>query len=859
MRRLAGWAAQRLGLVLLLLGGARSGLAAQAPAPERVLLELQIGRIAGRTVEAYRAGDNALLPLGTFFELAEIRTTRRPDGAVQAVVQPGNLLLIIDATAGTVRLGKESLPVSRDELVATETEVFLSTAILGRALGLEWDLSWADLQVAVVDPGNLPVARRLRRESMIQAQRSRSSETEYTGLRLGLERPRVNGLVFDYSVLTPTTGVSGSAYATTLGLDVLGGSLGLGLESQGSAGAAPRSEASWTGIWRENRWLSQLRVGDGFATGPRGRTLRGLSLSNSPYVRPAIVGDVPFAGRLGAGWTVEAYRGGRLIGFDSVNALGRFSFDVPIQYGENPVDFVAYGPFGEVREFNQTYRVATEGLPARQFEYGVSAGECRTTLCTATGNVDLRYGISTRWSLRAGLDQFWRDSLGSLTHPYVGVLGAVTNSLFAEGEAVGDAVLRGALRYEPSVNLQLSAEANRFAREVRDPILTPAGRLSQWTVNAFLRPISRLGGTYFDASFDRIHGVSSDISSGRLGGSVQVADVRLLPAVRFQRLSGAGPAQAQTFYSINTFVLPRPSLGKVLGSMTARTTLEFENGVGASSASAYLGFPVLRGLRSELGTNWFKGMKGPGFSLLIAAELPTVRSYTTVTAGGGNPALGTQYVTGSAIYNPSRSSVDFSGTPGLSRGGVTGRVFLDTNGNGRYDDGEELLRNVRVVVGPVFSFTDQTGSFKVWDLLPYEPTPVTVDSATLASPLWVPAFAAAMIEPSPNRYRKFDIPILPGGVIEGMVRWAGDSSKVASRPVAGVSVVLRHRESGEQRVITTFTDGSFYAIGMRPGAWELRVDSKCLEVLKASSEPLEFSMESSVDGGTVSGLTVQLR
>jgi hypothetical protein len=836
-----------------------SSLAAQAPVAERVLIELQIGRIASRTVEALRAGDDALIPLGAFFELAELRSAGRPDGTVQAIVQPGNLPLVIDPAGGVVRLGKDKIPATQGQLVATETEVFVSIAILGRALNLEWEVSWPDLQVAVLEPGNLPVARRLRRESMVRAQLSRSSETEYTGLRLGLERPRVDGVIFDYSVLTPTTGVEGTAYSTMLGLDVLGGSLGLGLQSQGSAGKAPRSEASWTGVWRENPWFSQLGLGDGFASGPRGRTLRGFSASNSPYVRPAMIGDVPFAGRLGAGWTVEAYRGGRLIGFDSVNALGQFSFDVPIQYGENPVDFIAYGPFGEIREFNQTYRVANEGLPAHQFEYGVSAGQCRTTLCTATGNLDLRYGLSTRWTVRAGLDQFWRDSLSNLTHPYAGVTGAITNSITAEAEAVGNAVLRGALRVEPSTNLHLQAEVNRFAQGVRGPILTPQNRLTQWTANAFFRPIARLGGTYLEAGFDRIHGTSTDITSGRLGGSVQVADVRVLPAIRFQRMTGAGPGQGQTFYGVNTFVLPRPSLGKVLGSVSARTSLEFQRGIGASSASAYFGFPVIRGLRSELGTNWSRGMRGPGFSLLIAAELPTVRSYTSVTAGAGQPALGTQYVTGSAIYNPSRAGVDFSGSPALSRGGVTGRVFLDGNGNGRYDRDEELLRDVRVVVGPVFSFTDQNGTFKVWDLLPYELTPVTVDSASLSSPLWVPAFAAAMIEPSPNRYRKLDIPILPGGVIEGTVRWATGSPGAASGPVSGVAIVLKHKESGEQRVLTTFSDGSFYAMGVRPGEWEMRVDSKCQSLLKASAEPVAFRVLPSAEGTTVSGLELVLQ
>jgi hypothetical protein len=857
VNRLRGSATWRLGLAFLLsLGG--SAVEGQAPAAERVLIELQLGRIAARTVEAYRVGDAALVPLGAFFELAEIRANRRPDGVLQAIVQPGNQSLVIEPAAGQVHLGKDRIAADPGRLLATESEVFLSTAILGRVLSLDWDISWPDLQVAVIEPADLPVARRLRRESMLRARLGRASEAEHTGLRLGLERPRVDGVVFDYSVLTPTTGVSGTTYSTVLGLDVLGGSLSFGLQSQGSAGDAPRTEASWTGVWRENRYLSQLRIGDGYASGPRARSSRGLSVSNSPYVRPPTIGDAAFAGKLGAGWTVEAYRGGRLIGFDSVNALGQFSFDVPIQYGENPVDFIAYGPFGEVREFNRTYRVATDGLPARQFEYGASLGECRTPLCTATSNVDLRYGASTRWTLRAGLDQFWRDSLGSLTHPYVGFLGALTNAVIAEGEAVGNAVLRGALRYEPTVNLQLGAEVNRFARGVRAPILTPEGRLSQWTVHAFLRPVSRLGGTYLEASFDRIDGLSADISSGRLGGSVQVADVRFLPAVRFQSQTGFGLSESQTFYGLNTFVLPRPSLGRVLGSLTARTAIEFEQQMGASSASAYVGFPVLRGLRGELGTSWFRGMKGPAFSLMVAAELPTVRSYTTMTAGGGHEALGTQYLTGSAIYNPSRATVDFSGMPGLARGGVTGRVFLDANANGRFDPDEEALPAVRVVVGPVFSLTDRTGGFKVWDLLPYEPTDVTVDSASLASPLWVPSFARATVEPSPNRYRKLDIAILPGGVIEGVVRW-GRERNPAGATAGGVSIVLRHRQSGEQRVISTFTDGTFYAIGVRPGDWEMRIDPGCLETLAASSDPVRFALAPSIEGTTVSGLELILR
>jgi hypothetical protein len=142
----------------------------------------------------------------------------------------------------------------------------------------------------------------------------------------------------------------------------------------------------------------------------------------------------------------------------------------------------------------------------------------------------------------------------------------------------------------------------------------------------------------------------------------------------------------------------------------------------------------------------------------------------------------------------------------------------------------------------------------VWDVLPYEPTAVTVDSATLASPLWAPAFAAIMVEPSPNRYRRLDIPVLPGGVIEGQVVWPA-----RGRGTGGISLVLSHRKSGERRIVTTFGDGSFYAIGVRPGEWELAVDPKCLELLQATATPLRFTITPSADGTTVEGLEVELR
>ena len=111
-----------------------------------------------------------------------------------------------------------------------------------------------------------------------------------------------------------------------------------------------------------------------------------------------------------------------------------------------------------------------------------------------------------------------------------------------------------------------------------------------------------------------------------------------------------------------------------------------------------------------------------------------------------------------------------------------------------------------------------------------------------------------MVELPPNRYRQLDIPVLPGGAVEGHV--LQPSGALAS---GGIVLVFTHRASGERRILSTFGDGGFYAIGMRPGEWEVTVDPKCLTALNATAQPVAFTMKADVDGATVDGLDIRLQ
>src|SRR3989454_9395725 len=348
----------------------------QDTTPEPVVIDLRIGRITGTTVQAYRVRSEVLLPLSQFFQLVEIRHRLTPEGRLEATVDPGKRRIVIDPRSDSMEYGDHRVHIEREfiRFEASPPELYVGSERLGDLLGVMFVVDWSDLTATVVDPSTLPIARRLRREAAREAYLRRAD-----GIRpdiiLGLQRPSWDGVVIDYSLFSPSTDpLAGSTYGVGVGADVGGGSLAMLGQSVGPAELGRvHIDASWTGVWRENRWVKQLHLGDVPSSGPRSRALEGIAMTNAPFVRPSLVGSLRYAGSLEPGWSVEAYRGGELVAFDSATASGGFAIDLPVRYGENPVDFVAYGPFGEIREFNPTYPVLDELLPPPQFGYRLSA------------------------------------------------------------------------------------------------------------------------------------------------------------------------------------------------------------------------------------------------------------------------------------------------------------------------------------------------------------------------------------------------------------------------------------------------------------------------------------------------------
>ena len=835
-------------------------LLAQQPAPvppdsaEPVVVEMRLGRIASRTVAAYRVRSEALVPLGQFLQLAEVRYEVSPQGVLEATFDPGHVRLIVDAARDTVVFGPRQVRLEPAFRRFENGELFVGAERLGDLFGLQVQVDWTELTVTVLDPTPLPVARRMHRESARRAF-LRRGDARGADVTLGMEHPQWDGLVLDYSFLLPTEDVmAGGSYAAALGGDALGGSLQAGVRSEGPLDVGRvRLEGSWTGVWHNNV-LAQLRLGTGVTTGPRARQQHGILLTNAPYVRPSNMGSIPYVGKLEPGWSVEAYRGGDLIAYDSTDGSGRYLVDLPVRYGENPVELVAYGPFGEIRQFNRTYRVFEDLLPAGRFEYGLSGGVCTDALCDALGNVDLRYGVSRRLTIALGADRVWRDTLPDLFHPYVALTASPTNDWSVGLEAVGNAFARAAIQFEPSLVWHVGGSVTRFAAEPA-PYFTVPGRELQWAVSGYYRPTPQRGDVYLEGLLEGETAAGARTLRARFGASALTRYARVLPYVRWERVTQAAAVIDATYLGLTAFVLPQPTWGPVLGKIWMRGTAELQRVPGVTFAGVMLGRDLWPGVRLEVGSTW-DHRAGTAISLTLATYLPSVRTLTSVTSPAGGELLASQFVQGSLLWDRAGGRVAMAPGPSVERSGLSGRVFLDENANGRRDPGEPPVPGVRVLVGSIPATADSNGVYRVWDLVPFEPVLVRVDSLSLESPLLVPAIGSVSVQPGPNRFRGLDIPIALAGVLEGRVV-RGENT--ARRGIGGVTLVLTHRRTGLVRRFVTFTDGDFYLMGVTAGEYELSVDPESLSALAMTSEPLPLMLAPTVDGVGRSGIVVVLK
>ncbi len=830
-------ARRRLGVVVTSLTLAlpvRVGAQADTALIEAVVrLDIQSG--PAEVVPALAYNSTLLLPLRRFLGLAEITLAEYVQGvAATAVIEPGGVRARFVPDSGLLMLGDSTIPLHPLDAVWWDEDLFVATGLLDRTLGVATRMEWASLSAVVGQTTLLPVVQRARRERR-RALLDRAVPATLPPFAAPAPQSFADGGVLEWSITSATHDpIDNLSLSLGAGAKVWGGSLEVRHQLQAVDGNTDGDlRASWGRAWPERQWIRQIRVGDVLSNGLRSRLVRGAVVTNAPFIRSSEFDVEQILGRLPAGWEVELYDRGRLRGYDEVDALGVFRVPLQLRYGQNPFELVLYGPGGEVIRESRTIRVPFSRLPAGELEYAVAAGGCRFDACSGLFSSDVRYGLSSIVTLQGGSDYFWREGEGDLWQPYVAASAAVLPAVRVTGEAVYNGHLRGSVGLEPNTDFRLDVSQSFFS-EAGSALNRTLLERRRTEGSLFWRPRGLTSLLYFQLVAQHSTGPSGSRSFQRLSATARRGSVRYTVGLRHD-LSGAeeAPGNHRTGVDLSAeTILSGPT--RWLRTAYVQALLSADAGDGLASVRASLGRQIARKLRLDAAVGW---LRDGGYSLEIGLTtvLPGPRFGSRNRLNTRTGTDGVMFIDGSVIVDPDTRTVRWSDGRDLGRAGISGVVFLDENGNGIRDAGEEGLDGIPIRVGGWYDETDALGRFSAWDLFPFETSFVEVDSLAFEDPRLVVPNPVTRVSPTPNSYLSVDVPVVVGAEISGFVveGWTG---------LAGVPVRLLNLTTGKSTMLTTFSDGGFYGVGILPGDYEVGVPEEFLEAIEAAATTLEISI-----------------
>jgi len=180
-------------------------------------------------------------------------------------------------------------------------------------------------------------------------------------------------------------------------------------------------------------------------------------------------------------------------------------------------------------------------------------------------------------------------------------------------------------------------------------------------------------------------------------------------------------------------------------------------------------------------------------------------------------------------------------------GAVSGRTFLDLNGNGLMDPGEKPIAGAGFLLNGAGNLarTDGTGGVFLPNLPPYQNLDLAVATSTLEDPFWKPAREGVRIVPRPGKTAVIDFPVVISGEITGTIYLVRDGKP---REASGVELELVDERGSIAKKVKSGYDGFYDITEIRPGGYTLSVTAEDVRRLRVVAPSRNVKM---VPSGTV--------
>ncbi len=821
------------------------------PQYDEVTVFLKVPGIGGADVPALIKNNVAYLSISDVFTLLKIKNniSSRLDSLSGFFINPQDEYLI-DKVKNQIIFQKKKIELKSDDLIITETTLYMKTNLFGEVFGLNCQFNIRNLTIDLTTKLELPTIREMKMEQMRENLKRLRGEIK-TDTTIGRSYPLFKFGMADWIINTSQQqGMSPSTQLNfTLGSMVAGGEMNMGLNYDQTNRFDLRQQ---TYLWRyannEHQALRQVLIGKMLqqTISSLSGSIVGIQLNNTPTVFRRSFGTYNLTDVTEPGWLVELYINNVLVDYVKADASGFYKFEVPLVYGNSILKVRMYGPWGEIREKIQNANIPFNFLPQGELEYVTTAGVVENQPNTKFSRTNVTYGLNHRISIGGGYEYFSSPQIEN-SLPFVSSSIRVDNNLMVSGEYVLGTRLKSTLSYRLPSNLQLDLDYTGYEKDQKVITYAPIQErglsisiptqgkkistysmlyLSQWIYSN-----SQSTNALFLFSAN-LHGVSSNVTTSltyldtkHINTTSNVSLSFLLPK-RFLLRPSAQYDYSQRKWMSMKWQLDKPLFGK--GYLNISYSRDFINKVNNSI---------------EIGLRYDCSFMQTTFTSRI----------------NKNSSLYTQSANGSLLFDHKTHYVRASNNSMVGRAGLTFYAFLDMNGNGKRDNNEPKVfgLSLRVNGGRILKH-DKDSTIRVIDLIPYTSYLVELNNNSFQNIAWKVKKAALTVYADPNQFKTIEIPVDVMSEATGTVSL---KSKNGSKGLGRVYVNFYRNDGSLFGRILTEGDGYYSFMGLKPGNYIARMDSSQLAKIKMTVSPefKAFTVKSSKEGDFIEGLDFTLQ
>ncbi len=565
----------------------------------------------------------------------------------------------------------------------------------------------------------------------------------------------------------------------------------------------------------------------------------GFAASNAPTSIRKAEGHYTINEYTQPNWIVELYINNGLIDYTKADASGLFIFKVPIVYGFTTLELRFYGPMGEERSEQRIINTPYTFTPAGKLEYIIAGGILETNKNTTFARSEFSFGLERSITIGGGLEYLSSIQDGQYI-PFVCTSFLPFTKLMVKGEYAHNVRMKGIINYYFWDNALIVLDYSKY-QEGQKAILNNILSDTRITLNIPYR-LGILSG-YSKFGYQQL---------GYKNFSFNSADFSLSGYYSYFNMTLSTSANWMTNFA--PYVYSNLAFSYLIGNgFNFRSIIQFD--YSRKKISTYRfeienKFSDICYLSSSFEHNLYSNYNG--FDITLRYNLTFAR--TSASSRYTNQAyISSQGAQGSLLFDSETTNFSVSDYSMVGRGSITVVPFLDVNNNGKYDDGEVIIKNLKIKINGGKVVCNSSDSLtRIIGLEPFINYLIEVNEEGFENIAWRINKKSMNVTVDPNQFKLIEIPVISMGEVSGRIYLKNLKNELNG---IGRILVKIYKTNSDKAIAEALSepDGYFLYMGLEPGDYVARIDSVQLRNLDftVDSPEIPFNIKSLKDGDIV--------